>query len=157
MYTYILYRRRVDRHQQYRRLTVTYQPQVLLGVDEAFLFALFSGPHWGSIPALVEISRLWAQADFSAEIFSKPRSIKINLYPSPAMTIFTDCFAFHFLLSVSKCPKVIWNWFETHFAACWFCMEKSQKKLTGEPQVMKSLEACDTTYNILIYYTIDYT
>ena len=51
---------------------------VAVGVDKTFLFALFSGPHRGSIPALVEISRLWAQADFSAEMFSKPRGIKIT-------------------------------------------------------------------------------
>ena len=148
-------RRRVDRDQQYWCLTVTHQPQVLLGVDQAFLFALFSGgPHWGSIPALVEILRLWAQAVCSAEIFSKLRGIKINLYPPPAMTMFTYCFAFRFLLSVSKCPKVsnahlklIWN-----SLLCLLMLHgEDTKKFTGEPQVMKSPEACNTTYNILIY------
>ena len=152
-------RRRVDRDQQYGCLTETHQPQVLLGVDKAFLFALFSGgPHWGSIPALVEILRLWAQAVCSAEIFSKLRCIKINLYPPPAMTnvhLFCLGFTSFFLsLSAQKSAMHIWNWFETHFSACWCLLhvvEKTQKSSQENRKWWRALEACNTTCNILIY------
>ena len=122
----------------------------------------FLGPHRGSIPALVEIWRLRAQADFSVEIFSKPRGIKITLYPPPAMTIFTYGFAFHFLLSASKCPKVgdaqlklIWN------SLC--CLLMLHGEVTKEFHVIptsdedpQGLQSDIIYFNILISYTTDY-
>ena len=88
--------------------------------------ALFcDGPHWGSKPALAEISRLWAQADFSEDFFSKPRGVKINLFPPPVMSFFLS-------LTIRRLVMHIWNWFETHSAACWCGMERevTTKKFT---------------------------
>ena len=80
-------------------------------------------------------SRLWAQADFSADFFSKPRGVKINLFPPPVMSFFLS-------LTIRRLVMHIWNWFETHSAACWCGMERevTTKKFTKQQQVMKSLE-----------------
>ena len=100
----------------------------------------------------------WKRRLISVPKFSRCAASKstLTLHQQWPFSVIVLRFTSLFLsLNVRKSVMHIWNWFETHFAACWCCMEKSQKKFTGEPQVMKSLEACNTTYKIS-YITIEY-
>ena len=107
---------------------------VAVGVDKTFLFALFSGaptedpsPLWsrfrGSGRRLISVPKFSPSRAASKSPFTLHQQ-----WPFSLMVLrFTSFFLF---LNVQKSVMHSWNWFETHFVACWCCMEKSQKKFT---------------------------
>ena len=96
---------------------------VAVGVDKTFLFDLFSGPtpriHPRSGRDLAALGAGWFQCQHFLQA-ARHQNHPVN---STAAMTFPS-------LSVQKLVMHSWNWFETHFVACWCCMEKSQKKFT---------------------------
>ena len=114
--------RSIDRHQQYGCLTVTHRElQVSLITPSCSLF-FSGGPTEDPTPLCSTFrgSGRWLMAASKSTV---------TLHQRWPLSLFVLCLTSYFpCLSVQKSVMHIWNWFETHCAVCWCCMEREVTK-----------------------------
>ena len=100
-----------------------YTPRTASVAHNSFLFALLSGG-----PTEEPTPPCWRFRCSGRWLIAASKST-FTLHQRWPLSLFVLCFTSYFLcLSVQKSVMHIWNWFETHCAVCWCCMEREVTK-----------------------------